>query len=112
MALALGTIEVYGIPTALEVGDAMCKAARVTLVGYENTDLGQITILIRGAVGEVKVAVEAGLRAIAQVQGGELLSYHLIPSPHPNLEFVLPIGRTAEIENFTQDIRFPPPLSP
>lgn len=112
MALALGMIEVYGIPTALEVGDAMCKAARVTLVSYENTDLGQITISIRGAVGEVKVAVEAGLSAIARVRGGELLSYHIIPSPHPNLEAALPIGHTAEMENFRREIRFPPPLSP
>ncbi|WP_041555858.1 carbon dioxide-concentrating mechanism protein CcmK [Nostoc sp. PCC 7524] len=111
MTLALGMIEVYGVPTAIEVGDAMCKAARVTLVGYENTDLGRITVLIRGEVGEVNVAVKAGLEAINRVHGGEWLADHIIPRPHENLEYVLPIDHTANIENFSADIRFPPPLS-
>jgi carbon dioxide concentrating mechanism protein CcmK len=111
MTLALGMIEVYGVPTAVEVGDAMCKAARVTLVGYENTDLGRITVLIRGTVGEVNVAVVAGLEAILRVNGGELLSHHIIPRPHENLEYALPIHRSAYVENFSADILFPPPLS-
>ncbi|MFH7025391.1 MAG: carbon dioxide-concentrating mechanism protein CcmK [Heteroscytonema crispum UTEX LB 1556] len=111
MTFALGMIEVYGVPTAVEVGDAMCKAARVTLVGYENTDLGRITVLIRGEVGEVNVAVVAGLEAILRVNGGELLSHHIIPRPHENLEYALPIHRSANLENFSADIRFPPPLS-
>ncbi|MBN3960953.1 carbon dioxide-concentrating mechanism protein CcmK [Nostoc sp. NMS8] len=95
MTLALGMIEVYGVPTAVEVGDAMCKAARVTLVGYENTDLGRITVLIRGAIGEVNVAVTVGLKAVLQVNGGEVLSEHIIPRPHENLEYVLPIHRSV-----------------
>jgi carbon dioxide concentrating mechanism protein CcmK len=111
MTLALGMIEVYGVPTALEVGDAMCKAARVTLVGYENTDLGRITVLIRGPVGEVNVAVVAGLKAVSRVNGGEVLSYHTIPRPHENLEYTLPIHRSINVEQFNSDIRFPPPLS-
>ncbi|MBD2776380.1 carbon dioxide-concentrating mechanism protein CcmK [Iningainema tapete] len=111
MTLALGMIEVYGVPTALEVGDAMCKAARVILVGYENTDLGRITVLIRGQVGEVKVAVAAGITAVSRVNGGELLSYHTIPRPHENLEYALPIYHSALVEQFNSDIRFPPPLS-
>ncbi|MEH2231561.1 MAG: carbon dioxide-concentrating mechanism protein CcmK [Nostoc sp.] len=111
MTLALGMIEVYGVPTAVEVGDAMCKAARVTLVGYENTDLGRITVLIRGAIGEVNVAVTAGLKAVLRVNGGEVLSNHIIPRPHENLEYILPIHRSVNIEHFSADIRFPPPLS-
>jgi carbon dioxide concentrating mechanism protein CcmK len=114
MAIALGMIEVLGIPTAIEVSDAMCKGAAVTLVGYENTDVGRITVLIRGALAEVEVAVREGLEAIATVNGGKLLSHHIIPRPHENLEFVLPIYHAdyhAEILlNFQQDIRFPPPL--
>ncbi|MBP5974857.1 MAG: carbon dioxide-concentrating mechanism protein CcmK [Brasilonema angustatum HA4187-MV1] len=111
MTLALGMIEVYGVPTAVEAGDAMCKAARITLVGYENTDLGRITVLIRGAVGEVNVAIAAGLEAIPRVNGGEVLSHHIIPRPHENLEYVLPIYQSVNIEQFNSDIRFPPPLS-
>ena len=104
-------IETLGVPAALEAGDAMCKAGRVTLVGYENTDSGRITVIVRGAVGEVKVAVAAGLDSIARVKGGELLSYHIIASPHENLEYALPILPSVQVEQFQQDIRFPPPLS-
>ncbi|GAB1539252.1 carbon dioxide-concentrating mechanism protein CcmK [Scytonema sp. NUACC21] len=111
MTLALGMIEVYGVPTAVEVSDAMCKAARVTLVGYENTDLGRITVLIRGEIGEVNVAVANGLKAVGRVNGGELLSYHIIARPHENLEHALPIHLTAYVPQFSSDIRFPPPLS-
>lgn len=111
MTLALGMIEVYGVPTAIEVADAVCKAARITLVGFENTDLGRITVLIRGEVGEVNVAVAAGLKAVSRVSGGEMLSYHIIPRPHENLEYVFPIYLSANVEQFNADIRFPPPLS-
>jgi carbon dioxide concentrating mechanism protein CcmK len=111
MTLALGMIEVYGVPTAVEAADAMCKAARITFVGYENTDLGRITVMIRGDVGEVNMAVAVGLKAVLRVNGGELLSHHIIPRPHENLEFVLPIHHSENIPQFTADIRFPPPLS-
>lgn len=110
MTLALGMIEVYGVPTAMEVGDAMCKAAQVTLVGFENTDLGQITVLIRGAVAEVEEAVKNALLTISQVSGGELISYHIIPRPHENLEVVLPIYQSRNLRGFASDIFFPPPL--
>ena len=111
MTLALGMVEIYGVPAALEVADAMCKAARVTLVSYENCDDGRITVIIRGSVSEVNVSVAAGLDAVKRVNGGELLSHHIIPRPHENLEYVLPIHRTQDVEQFQQDIRFPPPLS-
>ncbi|HAG80029.1 MAG TPA: carbon dioxide-concentrating protein CcmK [Cyanobacteria bacterium UBA12227] len=112
MTLAIGMIETLGIPAAIEAGDAMCKAARVTLVGYENTDFGRITVIIRGEVGEVNVSVAAGLNAVIRVNGGEILSHHIIARPHENLEYVLPIHHSQEVEEFHQDIRFPPPLSP
>jgi carbon dioxide concentrating mechanism protein CcmK len=111
LTLALGMIEVYGIPAAVEAADAMCKAARITFVGYENTDLGRITVLIRGEVGEVNVAVNQGLKSVVKVNGGEILSHHIIPRPHENLEYVLPIYHSANIAQFSTDIRFPPPLS-
>jgi carbon dioxide concentrating mechanism protein CcmK len=111
MTLGLGMIEVFGIPTAMEVADAMCKGARVTLVGFENTDLGRITVLIRGAVSDIQMAVNAGITAINSVNGGELLSFHIIARPHENLEWVLPICLSRDVEAFQQDIQFPPPLS-
>jgi carbon dioxide concentrating mechanism protein CcmK len=112
MTLALGMVETTGVPAAIEAGDAMCKAARVTLVGYENTDSGRITILIRGAVSEVTVAVAAGLDAVDRVEEAKVLSYHIIARPHENLEYVFPIHHTFEIDHFQADIRFPAPLSP
>jgi carbon dioxide concentrating mechanism protein CcmK len=112
LAIAVGMIETAGVPAAIAAADEMCKAAQVTLVGYENTDLGQITVLIRGAVAEVEVAVAAGLAAIAKVNGGEVLSHHIIARPDENLEYALPLYHSAAVAAFDQEIRFPPPLSP
>jgi carbon dioxide concentrating mechanism protein CcmK len=111
MTLALGMIEIYGVPTAMEVADAMCKSAQVTLVGFENTDAGRITVLMRGPVAEIERAIAAGLVSIQQVQGGQLLTHHLIARPHENLEAIFPIGQTRNGEQLPQEIRFPPPLS-
>lgn len=107
-ASAIGMIETVGIPAAIEAGDAMCKAAQVTLIGYENTDLGRITVIIRGNVAEVQTAIAAGLCAVTRVNGGEILSHHIIARPDTNLEFALPIGHGTAIDL----IQFPPPLSP
>ncbi len=112
MTLAIGMIETLGVPAAIEAGDAMCKAASVTLVSYENIDLGRITVIIRGSVGEVNVAMAAGLDAIKRVNGGEVLSYHIIARPDANLEYALPIHHSSLVADFHQDIKFPPPLSP
>lgn len=111
MTYALGMIEVLGVPTAMAVADAMCKGARVTLTGFENTDAGRITVLIRGAVGEVVTAIGVGLGQVTQVQGGKLLSHHIITQPHNNLEPVLAIGHSATLAVVPQEIRFAPPLS-
>jgi microcompartment protein CcmL/EutN len=86
-------IETKGFVGLVEAGDAAVKTARVTLVGYEKIEGGFVTILMRGDVGAVKAAVDAGAAAAAKV--GELVAAHVIPRPHTNLEGVLPIGEAG-----------------
>ena len=86
--IALGLIETRGLVGAVEAADAMCKAARVTLIGKEISGGGLVTIMVRGEVGAVKAAVEAGGSAARRV--GELLSQHVIPRPAGDLENFLP----------------------
>jgi ethanolamine utilization protein EutM len=78
--VALGMIETKGFVGAIEAADAMVKAADVRLVGQEKVDGGLVTVLVEGDVGAVKAAVEAGTEAARRV--GELVSAHVIPSPH------------------------------
>ena len=88
---ALGLIETKGFVGMVEAADAMVKAARVTLVGYEKGyGGGLVTCIVRGDVAAVKAATEAGARAAERV--GELVSVHVIPRPHANLDAVLPLG--------------------
>jgi microcompartment protein CcmL/EutN len=75
----------------VEASDAMVKAAKVTLVHYEKIGGGYVTAIVRGDVAAVKAATDAGGAAASKV--GELVSVHVIPRPHPNLEDVLPIGK-------------------
>lgn len=91
MADALGMIETKGFVGMVEAADAMVKAARVELVGYEKTGGGYVTAIVRGDVAAVKAATEAGQRAAERV--GELVSVHVIPRPHANLDEALPLGR-------------------
>lgn len=93
MADALGMIETKGFVGMVEASDAMVKAARVELVGYEKIGGGYVTAIVRGDVAAVKAATEAGQRAAERV--GELVSVHVIPRPHQNIDFVLPLGRQA-----------------
>ncbi|UCF79759.1 MAG: BMC domain-containing protein [Candidatus Eiseniibacteriota bacterium] len=81
---ALGMIETRGFIGMVEASDAMVKAAKVTLVKYERIGGGYVTTLVRGDVGAVKAAVQAGAAAAEKV--GELISSHVIPSPHSQLE--------------------------
>lgn len=81
---ALGMIETRGFVGMVEASDAMVKAAKVTLVKYEKVGGGFVTTLVRGDVGAVKAAVQAGVAAAEKV--GELVSSHVIPSPHSQLE--------------------------
>ena len=94
MADALGMIEVRGFVGMVEAADAMVKAAKVTLVGYEKIGSGYVTALVRGDVAAVKAATDAGAAAARRV--GELVSVHVIPRPHSNLEDTLPIGKAGK----------------
>src|SRR6185437_11837713 len=94
MSDALGMIETKGFVGLVEASDAMVKAARVELIGYERIGGGYVTAVVRGDVAAVKAAVEAGSRAAEKV--GELVSVHVIPRPHANVDAVLPLGRTNE----------------
>ena len=100
MAIAVGMIETLGFPAVVEAADAMVKAARVTLVGYEKIGSGRVTVIIRGNVSEVKASIEAGLECIKRVNGGEVASSHIIARPHENLEYVLPIRYTEAVDQF------------
>jgi microcompartment protein CcmL/EutN len=91
MADALGMIETKGFVGMVEAADAMVKAARVELVGYEKIGGGYVTAVVRGDVAAVKAATEAGQRAAERV--GELVSVHVIPRPHANIDLALPLGR-------------------
>jgi ethanolamine utilization protein EutM len=87
---ALGLIETRGLVGAIEAADAMVKAANVELVGKEQIGGGYVTIMVRGDVGAVKAATDAGAAAARKV--GELLSVHVIPRPHEELAKILPSG--------------------
>ncbi|MEZ4591331.1 MAG: BMC domain-containing protein [Chloroflexota bacterium] len=91
MSEALGMIECRSFAAMVEASDAMVKAARVELVGYEKTGGGHVTAIVRGDVAAVKAAVEAGTRGAEKV--GEVVSVHVIPRPHANVDAVLPLGR-------------------
>lgn len=88
MGEALGMIETKGLIGAIEAADAMTKAANVTLVGYEKIGSGLITIMVRGDVGAVKAATDAGAAAAEKV--GEIVSIHVIARPHSEIERMLP----------------------
>lgn len=85
---ALGMIETRGLTAAIEAGDAMTKAAEVTLVGTEKIGSGLVTVMVRGDVGAVKSAVESGSDAAGRL--GELVASHVIPRPHTDVEKILP----------------------
>lgn len=85
---ALGMIETKGLVGAIEAADAMVKAANVKLVGKEKVGSGLVTVIVRGDVGAVKAATDAGAAAADRV--GELVSIHVIPRPHGDVECILP----------------------
>ena len=85
---ALGMVETKGLVAAIEAADAMVKAANVTLIGKERIGSGLVTVMVRGDVGAVKSAVDAGAAAAERV--GELVSVHVIPRPHAEVAFILP----------------------
>lgn len=100
---ALGMIETRGFAAMVEASDAMVKAARVELVGYEKIGGGYVTAIVRGDVAAVRAALDAGQAAAAKV--GEIISVHIIPRPHANVDEVLPLGRGGKAKgmNATTD---------
>ena len=92
MGEALGMIETKGLVGAIEAADAMTKSANVTLMGYEKIGSGLVTVMVRGDVGAVKAAVDAGACACAAEKVGEIVAQHVIPRPHTDVEKILPKG--------------------
>ncbi len=92
--IALGLIETKGLVGSIEAADAMVKAANVTLVGKVHVGGGLVTVMVRGDVGAVKAATDAGAAAAGRV--GELISVHVIPRPHNEVEFILPTLQTSD----------------
>lgn len=90
---ALGMIETKGLVVAIEAADAMVKAANVTLVGKEQIGSGLVTVMVRGDVGAVKAATDAGAAAAERV--GELIAVHVIPRPHSEVDVILPHGAAS-----------------
>ena len=88
MGEALGMIETRGLVGAIEAADAMTKSANVSLIGYEKIGSGLVTVMVRGDVGAVKASVDAGSAAAEKV--GEVVSVHVIPRPHTDVEKILP----------------------
>ena len=90
---ALGMVETKGFAAMVEAADAMVKAAKVELVSYEKIGGGYVTAIVRGDVAACKAAVEAGTRSAEKV--GEVVSSHVIPRPHENVDATLPINKPA-----------------
>src|SRR5947209_3509344 len=91
---ALGMVECRGLVAMIEAADAMVKAANVRLVGYEKIDAGLVTAIVRGEVGAVKAAVDAGAAAARRV--GEVVATHVIPRPHAEVDEGIPVLETGE----------------
>jgi len=91
---ALGMIETRGLVGSIEAADAMVKAANVVLIGREYIGAGYVTVMVRGDVGAVKAATDAGAAAARRV--GELISVHVIPRPHGDVEKILPGGDSTK----------------
>lgn len=93
--IALGMVETRGLIGAVEAADAMVKAANVVLIGSEYVGGGYVTVMVRGDVGAVKAATDAGAAAAKRV--GELVSVHVIPRPHQDVEMILPQSSKGSI---------------
>ena len=94
MKEALGMVETKGLIGAIEAADAMVKAANVELIGKQQIGSGLVTVMVRGDVGAVKAAVDAGAAAAKVV--GELYALHVIPRPHSDVEGILPSAKAAK----------------
>lgn len=86
---ALGLIETFGLVFALEAADAMCKAANVDLVGYENVASGYITVIVTGDVGACRAAVDAGVYTVNNMEGSNIYSSLVLASPHADIQKII-----------------------
>lgn len=91
---ALGMVECFGLVAMIEAADTMVKTANVKLVGYERIDAGLVTAIVRGEVGAVKAAVDAGAAAARKI--GTVTAVHVIPRPHSEVEDGIPVVKTGE----------------
>ena len=101
--IALGMVETKGLVGAVEAADAMVKAANVVLLGSEYVGGGYVTVMVRGDVGAVKAATDAGAAAAKRV--GELVSVHVIPRPHADVEMILPKSSKGSIGGHTTETK-------
>ena len=101
--IALGMVETKGLVGSIEAADAMVKAANVTLLGSEYVGGGYVTVMVRGDVGAVKAATDAGAAAAKRI--GELVSVHVIPRPHSEVEFILPQQTKGSIDGRTSQAK-------
>lgn len=101
--IALGMVETKGLVGAVEAADAMVKAANVVLLGSEYVGGGYVTVMVRGDVGAVKAATDAGAAAAKRV--GELVSVHVIPRPHTDVEMILPKSSKGSIGGHTAEAK-------
>lgn len=101
--IALGMVETKGLVGAVEAADAMVKAANVVLIGSEYVGGGYVTVMVRGDVGAVKAATDAGAAAAKRV--GELVSVHVIPRPHQDVEMILPQGTKGSIDGRGSEVK-------
>jgi len=99
--IALGMVETHGLVAAVEAADAMVKAANVVLIGSEYVGGGYVTVMVRGDVGAVKAATDAGAAAAKRV--GEVVSVHVIPRPHSDVEMILPQNTKGSIGGRSSD---------
>jgi ethanolamine utilization protein EutM len=99
--IALGMVETRGLVGAIEAADAMVKAANVILIGSEYVGGGYVTVMVRGDVGAVKAATDAGAAAAKRV--GEVVSVHVIPRPHSDVEMILPKSSKGSISGRTTE---------
>jgi microcompartment protein CcmL/EutN len=99
---ALGLVETRGFVGSIEAADAMVKAANVELIGYEKIGGGYVTVMVRGDVGAVKAATDVGAEAAARV--GEVVSVHVIPRPHAEVESILPFPKQSANNTLAIDV--------
>lgn len=100
MPVAVGVIQTDGFPPVLAAADAMVKAGSVTLVSFDKAERGQFFVAVRGPVSEVERSMSAGIEAAEKAYNGKVLTHYMIPNPPDNVQSVMPIDYSDEVEAF------------